>query len=136
MIRPLCLMFVVQKYLSSIRILLLERNATILVKDGPSFGLPLNLVIFSYCFLDHGDFISFLNECFLVIDTPKTWEEAEQECVAKKAHLVSIRDKTTQLYLMNETPMTDVWIGLSNKNVCNSLKLNFPASFIVNSFEN
>jgi len=58
-----------------------------------------------------------MNECFMVVDSPKSWEEAERECVAKKAHLVSILDKQTQLYLINETPLQEFWIGLSNKQV-------------------
>lgn len=67
--------------------------------------------------LDHEDFFAFNGECFLVFENPKSWNDAEQECMSKKAHLVTVTDIPTQLYLLNEIKSPEAWIGLTNKKV-------------------
>lgn len=70
------------------------------------------------CEAEHDNFESFDDNCYLYVDTPKNWDEAEQDCVGRQAHLVSILDSKEQAFVlthldeMSDTP----WIGLSNSD--------------------
>jgi hypothetical protein len=68
-------------------------------------------------YLEHSDFASFNNECYYVSTTPKTWHDAQQDCLNRKSNLVSILDRPTQFYLVNEIQSSEAWIGLSNIQV-------------------
>ena len=51
------------------------------------------------------------------MDVPKTWDEAEQDCVKQHSHLVSITNDMEQAYVFANAQQTQSWIGLSNKQV-------------------
>ncbi|XP_076033569.1 lymphocyte antigen 75-like isoform X2 [Oratosquilla oratoria] len=61
---------------------------------------------------------SFADSCYRFISEPKTWQEAEDACVADGAHLVSIQDLGTNSYLwsvMQNLEQTEAaWIGLNS----------------------
>ena len=65
----------------------------------------------------HDEFIKFNGACYKWMDVPKTWDEAEQDCVKQHSHLVSITNDMEQAYVFANAQQTQSWIGLSNKQV-------------------
>ncbi|XP_076033567.1 macrophage mannose receptor 1-like isoform X2 [Oratosquilla oratoria] len=61
---------------------------------------------------------SLADSCYRFITEPKTWQEAEDACVADGAHLVSVQDLGTNSYLwsvMQNLELTEeTWIGLNS----------------------
>ncbi|XP_046846401.1 uncharacterized protein LOC124440117 isoform X2 [Xenia sp. Carnegie-2017] len=55
--------------------------------------------------------------CYRLMESKKSWSEAEKTCEKYGAKLLSIRDRSEQVlatYLMENAWNTDVWIGLSD----------------------
>ena len=65
----------------------------------------------------HFEFVKFNGACYRWIDTPKTWDDAEQDCINQHSHLVSIVDDMEQAYVFTRVKQSQAWIGLSNKQV-------------------
>ena len=63
------------------------------------------------------DFVKFNGACYKWMDVPKTWDEAEEDCKHQHAHLVSITNDMEQSYVFANSKQSQVWIGLSNKQV-------------------
>jgi hypothetical protein len=62
-------------------------------------------------------FDHFGGECFLFVDEPKTFDEADDDCKKKGAHLASINNIGAEWFTLNAIKSSDAWIGLSNKKV-------------------
>ncbi|CAB4014988.1 macrophage mannose receptor 1-like, partial [Paramuricea clavata] len=63
--------------------------------------------------------------CYRLIPSKKSWSDSEKTCKGYGAKLISIRDKSEQVFatsLMERAWNTDVWIGLSDENTSNTFK--------------
>ena len=74
-----------------------------------------NPVVLPTCEDLYSEFINFNSACYKWMDVPKTWDEAEQDCIKQHSHLVSITTDMEQSYVFSQAQKTQSWIGLSNK---------------------
>ena len=69
------------------------------------------------------EFFLYKGSCYKWMDEPKTWDDAEQNCMFHHAHLVSITSDVEQAYVFTQPQLGveqgQAWIGLSNKEVSN-----------------
>ena len=62
-------------------------------------------------------FLRFNNGCYRWMNEAKTWDEAEADCAAQGAHLVSIWDDLEQAYTFSTVASTQSWIGIKKESV-------------------
>ena len=66
------------------------------------------------CDGDFSDFLKFQGDCYMYVDVPKLYDDAEEFCIDKGAHLVSILNEVEQAFVQVNIPSGSAWIGLSN----------------------
>ena len=62
-------------------------------------------------------YLRFNGGCYRWENEPKTYNEAEADCAAQGAHLVSIWDDLEQAYTFSSVQNTQSWIGLKKEPV-------------------
>ncbi|XP_012946935.1 macrophage mannose receptor 1 [Aplysia californica] len=54
--------------------------------------------------------------CYIIVDTPKTWQDAKAYCQSKMGHLTTIQNRITGAFVASELAgkTASYWLGLSN----------------------
>lgn len=59
----------------------------------------------------------YRENCYWFSSEPKSWEDAEAECIGQGAHLMSILDDSEQAFVFAHMNGEKIWIGLSDVEV-------------------
>ena len=65
----------------------------------------------------HSDFFAFNDACYMWVDSPMSWSEAQKTCADRGSNLVSIIDAMDESYVMTRAKAAASWTGLSNTKV-------------------